>query len=114
LLDNEVRQDLSTAPVAGLMMGILLLIGVFFFFLMGGKDLVKTAGSAGPVVLFTGLGGLGLIAAGTAAIHLAHKDRTTTPVGTVLSGLAIGVGSVLLFLFFLCLTILSTCKCSPK
>jgi amino acid transporter len=112
-VDVEVSRDSHGGLIAGILLGVFLLIGGILFISSGGIKMV-TASKEGPAVFGIGILVLGSILAGTVFVVSTSKNRVVTAVTGVFGGLLLGAGVIVLLIILFCLGILQTCADMAK
>jgi hypothetical protein len=107
--DVDVRRDQGGANVVVVVLGGLILLGVFLFLAFGGWGLVMTSNDGGTV-LVCGLLVLGAIVAGLVVLAYGARNRAVTVASGVVGGVVVGAGGVLLLLLLFCMSVLATCN----
>src|SRR5262249_50688461 len=95
--DIDVRRDQGGANVVVIVLGGLILLGVFLFLALGGWGLVMSSGNGGTV-LTCGLLVLGAVVAGLVVLAIGARNRAVTIASSVVGGVVVGAGGVLLLL----------------
>ena len=111
--DVDVRRDQRGVSWIAIALGGLILVGVVLFFPLRGFAAVMATGDPDKVMFF-GLLVLGAFVAGLVALALGIRSHGVTVALSVVGGLAVGAGLVLLFLLFFCMSVLATCNNSWK
>jgi hypothetical protein len=104
LPDVDVRRDLRGVNVAALVLGGLLLMGVVLFFGLGGFSAVVASDDANAVLL-CGVLILGAVVAGLVALAYGARNRIATVLSSVVGGLVVGAGGILLVIVLFCMSI---------
>jgi Double zinc ribbon len=99
-LERNVHRDTQSGTVAAIILGCLLLAGVVIFLGFGGPALVG-ASKEGPAILMVGGGLIAAVVIGCIVIALTGRSRGASIASSVVGGVVLGGGLVLLMGFLL-------------
>jgi len=102
--DDEVRRDSRGVNVIALVLGGLLMVGAVLFLVVGGPMAVQSSKDGGAVV-WIGILAMGAFVGGLIAMAVGARNHAVTAASSVVGGLVLGAGGVLLVVLLLCMSI---------